>query len=325
MQNALRTKKAGRIALHKGVHDALEDFRWMHADISTRPTRIAELVPLHPVAEGHHDASGMGAGGVWFPSASAPPRAGYTSQPIVWQHQWPQRIRDRLITTTNPNGSLTNSDLELAGGLLHLDALAQCFDIRERTILSKGDNLATTFWERKGSTSTNASPAYLLRLFGIHRRLHRYVPRFDYISGPSNIVADFLSRDFSHSWPSLCASLSHLLPQHDGFQLWTPSKQILSAVTSALLKQPFCRESLPAALPAPPLLGTSGSRSQLTWASTPFSKPSKTKYLSYKSLPTEFIPANLLPAEVPSALDRLKITYGSLRRRSCRWGPMTLA
>ena len=62
MQNALRTKKTGRIALHKGVHDALDDFRWMHADITTRPTRIAELVPLHPVAEGHHDASGTG---VW--------------------------------------------------------------------------------------------------------------------------------------------------------------------------------------------------------------------------------------------------------------------
>ena len=34
---------------------------------------------------------------------------------------------------------------------------------------------------------------------------------------------------------------------------------------------------------------TSGLSSQLTWASTPFSKPSTTKYHSYKSLPHEFI------------------------------------
>jgi hypothetical protein len=45
----------------------------------------------------------------------------------------------------NPHGSITNSDLELADGLLHLeDALSQCFDIWERTVLSKGDNLSTT-------------------------------------------------------------------------------------------------------------------------------------------------------------------------------------
>ena len=66
--------------------------------------------------------------------------------------------------------------------------MAQTFDIRERTVLSKGDNLATTFCERKGSTSTNKPPAYLLRLFGIHQRYHRYVPRFDYISGPSGLM-----------------------------------------------------------------------------------------------------------------------------------------
>ena len=62
-------------------------------------------------------------------------------------------------------------DLELAGGLLHLDALSHCFDIRERTVLSKGDNLSTRFWERKGSTTSDKPPAYLLRLFGMHLRI----------------------------------------------------------------------------------------------------------------------------------------------------------
>ncbi len=58
----------------------------------------------------------------------------------------------------NPHGSITNSDLELAGGLLRLDALSQCFNIREQTVLCKGDNLSTTFGERRGSTSTNSPP-----------------------------------------------------------------------------------------------------------------------------------------------------------------------
>ena len=46
----------------------------------------------------------------------------------------------------------------------------------------------------------------------------------------------------------------------------------------------------PGELPAPLQHGTSGLSSQQTWASTPFSKPSTTKYHSYyKSLPHKFI------------------------------------
>ena len=326
MQNALSLQSKGRIALHKGVHDALDDFRWMASNIADRPTRIAELVPLPPVATGHHDASGNGAGGIWFPGPALTPRIGWDpTSPLVWRHVWPDHIKAQLVTDANPLGTITNSDLELAGGLLHLDALASSFDVRERTVLSKGDNLSTTFWERKGSTSTASAPAYLLRLFGIHQRMHRYVPRFDYISGSSNHVADALSRDFHLSWPDLLSSLSPHLPQQAGCQVWTPSPQIVSAVTSALLRKPSSREFLLDAKLAEPLLGPSGLLSPVTWASTPFSKPSRTKFLSYKSSPDEYILANLLPAGIPSSLDRLKITYGTLPRRSSIWGPKTRA
>jgi hypothetical protein len=327
MQNALTTAQSkNRIALGKGVHDALNDFRWMHENISTRPTCITELIPLPPVAAGHHDASGKGAGGIWFPGSQLTPRVGYTSSaPLVWRHEWPPHITARLVTDTNPSGCITNSDLELAGGLLHLDDLVQAFDVHERTVLSQGDNLSTTFWERKGSTSTASAPAYLLRLFGIHQRVHSYVPRFDYISGASNHVADSLSRNFHLPWPDLLSSLSAFLPQSAGCQVSTPSPQIVSAVTSALLRQPSLRESLLDAPLAMPLPGPSGSPSPVSWASTPFSKPSKTKFRSYKSSPDEYILENLQPAEIRSSLDRLKITYGTLPRRSSTWGPKTHA
>jgi hypothetical protein len=54
MQNALALKTGGRLALDKGFHHAFDDFRWMQENISTRPTWIAEVVLLLPVAEGHH-------------------------------------------------------------------------------------------------------------------------------------------------------------------------------------------------------------------------------------------------------------------------------
>ena len=85
MQHALANRVSTRVTLSKGVHQALDDFRWLLRDISSRPTRIAELVPLLSSAEGHHDASGAGAGGVWFPADHLVPREGATHQPVVWR------------------------------------------------------------------------------------------------------------------------------------------------------------------------------------------------------------------------------------------------
>ena len=68
MQHALSKKLQNQVAVNKGIHHALDDFRWMLSVIENRPTRIAELVPLLASAEGHHIASGLGAGGVWFPA-----------------------------------------------------------------------------------------------------------------------------------------------------------------------------------------------------------------------------------------------------------------
>ena len=322
LQNAISPKSKTRVDLNKGVHQALDDFRWIARDLTSRPTRIAELIPLSPSAEGHHDASGKGAGGVWFPSDTLQPRNGWQADvPVLWRIEWPEYITRRLVSSDNPTGTITNSDLELAGGLIHLEALTQTFDIRERTVVSKGDNLNTTFWERKGSTSTDSAPAYLLRLFGIHQRYHRYVPRFDYIAGSSNYVADALSRDFQLSWPQIVSQLSPYLSQKRGYQVWTPTSEFVSVIISALLRKQSPRESL-LVVPKPPSgNGRNGSTSALSWASTPFSKPSRTKFQSYKSSSTEFVSENLLPTEIRSGLDRLKITYGRLHRRSYQWGP----
>jgi hypothetical protein len=322
LQNAISPKSKTRVDLSKGVHQALDDFRWIAKDLTSRPTRIAELIPLAPSAEGHHDASGKGAGGAWFPGNTLQPREGWQADiPVLWRLEWPDYITRLLVSSDNPTGTITNSDLELAGGLIHLEALAQTFDTRERTIVSKGDNLNTTFWERKGSTTTNSPPAYLLRLFGIHQRFHRYVPRFDYLAGLSNHVADALSRDFHLSMPQVFSQLSPFLSQQRGYQVWTPPLDFVSAIISALLRKQSPRESLLVVPPPASGSGKSGSTSAMSWASTPFSKPSKTKFQSYKSSSTEFVSANLLPTEIKSGLDRLKITYGQLHRRSSQWGP----
>ena len=326
MQLALSLKTKSRINLSKGVHSALQDFRWLHHNISNRPTRIAELIPLHPCALGYHDASGRGAGGVWFPTPDLTPRLGIApNTPLLWRYAWPPDITSKLITPANPHGTITNSDLELAGGLLHLDILAQSYDTRERTILSKTDNLATMFWQRKGSATTASAPAHLLRLFGIHQRFHRYVPRHDYIPGPSNPMADDASRLLTSSDPAFVSLFNHKYPQKQSFKLVTPTLPATSSVTSALLRKMCSLESLLVVPPLPTPIGPSGLTTPLSWASTPFSKPSRTKYQSYKSSSDEFALANLQPSNVQSSLGQLKTTYGQLHRRTLQWGPQTPA
>ena len=326
MQQAISKRVGGRVTLTRDVHRALDDFRWLFNDITSRPTRLAEIIPLAAAAEGHHDASGEGAGGVWYPGPHLVPREGFQNKPVVWRLRWPQFIIDQLVTSENPDGTISNSDLELAGGLLHLEALAQCFDIRERTVLSKTDNLNALFWQRKGATSSDKVPPHLLRLFGIHQRYHRYVPRHDYLPGPSNPVADALSRDFFLSWNELLKSLSPVLPvKPTDCQIWTPSSRVTSSVISSLLKKRSSPESVLVEPKATTPRGTSGSSSVISWPSIPFSKSPKTKLSTYKSSPFSYEKEKLRPKEIPSGLDRLKITYGGLRRRSSDWATQTRA
>ena len=308
------------MTLTRDVHRALDDFRWLFNDITSRPTRLAELIPLASAAEGHHDASGAGAGGIWFPSPSLKPREGFRNGPVVWRLRWPEYIVNQLVTSTNPNGSISNSDLELAGGLLHLEALAQCFDARERTALSKTDNLNALFWQRKASSSSDKVPPHLLRLFGIHQRYHRYVPRHDYISGVSNPVADALSRDFFMSWKELLDSVApHLPVEPEDCQVWTPSPRFCSAIMDALTKKRIAPADV---LEEPKPTDQSfspGECASLSWAPHPLSRGRSTKLGSYKASPDEYVVTDLKPEAIPSGQDRLKVPYGTLKRRPADW------
>jgi hypothetical protein len=49
----------------------------------------------------------------------------------------------------NPNGTITNSDLELAGGLLHLEALTQAFNITNLLSYQKGISSAPRSGSKK--------------------------------------------------------------------------------------------------------------------------------------------------------------------------------
>ena len=138
------------------------------------------------------------------------------------------------MTKDNPNKTITNSDLELAGGLLNLQAIFQAFDVCERTVLSKTDNLATLFWQQKGSATTNKCPHYLLCRVGIHQRFYHYVPCHDYLSGLSNPIANALSCLFYLTNKQFLNFLTSHYNQKKLYPMLTIKSVVLSAVISVL-------------------------------------------------------------------------------------------
>jgi hypothetical protein len=72
---------------------------------------VSDLVEQTRDYTGYCDASAFGAGGIWFGGKKR-------LKPVVWRVQWPKDVTNAVLSNSNPNGRLTNSDLEMAGVLL---------------------------------------------------------------------------------------------------------------------------------------------------------------------------------------------------------------
>ena len=150
------------------------------------------------------------------------------------------------------------------------EADVQCFYIRERTLLSKTDNLCTLFWARKGSTTTSAVPVHLLQLMSIHQHFYRDFSRFNYLPGKMNVIGDNSSRLFKLTNTQFLHRFNTIYPQKKFYQLWTPSPDIISTVISALIKQSYSPKSLLHESSKPIPSGSSVQPSPVNWTLTPF-------------------------------------------------------
>ena len=318
LQEGLRHSDKYRIRITPEMRDQLEDFEHLSKSLATRPTELAEIVPDHPVAVGPHDASGHGMGGVWLPATTNSNIA-----PILWRAPFPPCVLEDLVSTSNPHGSLTNSHLEAAGQLVHHDVLAQEVNLRGRTVAPLGDNIPTTVWHHKHSTTTTGPAAYLLRLNSIHQRHYRYNSYADYIPGKANGMADDPSRLWHLTDSQLLAYFNRVYPQQKPWQLRHPRPAMLSSVLSALRKQRPDLESLLNEPPTKTACGKGGLPSYpITKASTRTSTRSNptSTYLFSKFSPRQPATSEPKPAVNLYDLNVYRTTYGPSPRRSV-WGP----
>lgn len=316
LQEAFRHEDKRRIRLSTALHDFLDDIRMIAQSLSTRPTRIAELFPSDPAVIQATDAAASGMGGVLFRP---------NSPPLLWRSQFPQHITNSVISWENPKGSLTNSDLELAGTLAGLDVATRHFDLREQTISTLTDNTPALAWQQKGSTTTTGCAAYLLRLRALHQRHHRYVGRFSHIPGKANVMADDCSRLWHLSDEELLTHFNSTYPQADSWQLVHLDSVMKSALISALqCTRPTTElKSLLPTEPAP--LSDSGSDSVSPSGKIPTWPLSKIQSSFSASLQSESETDVVHPAASLSALARYLTLWRPLARASPWWGPRTLA
>ena len=210
---------AKRITITQSIRDQLKDFLHLAEDVVTRPTHIAEVVPTPPTYYGAVDAAKSGMGGVWFPPGPPAPnsiqplKSHALQSPILWRSPFPDYIQQLFVSTGNPTGTVTNSDLELAGTIAHDDVLANTTSVAHLSTCGLTDNTPSMYWRRKGSTTTTGPAAYLLQVSSLHQRHFRYKPDVHYISGPANAMADDCSRKWNLTDAQLLTYFNLRYPQ----------------------------------------------------------------------------------------------------------------
>jgi hypothetical protein len=237
---------------HGEIRNALLDFAAVIRDLASRPTHVHELVQQTLDYTGYCDASAFGAGGVWF-------GAKQHLDPIVWRVQWPKDVTSAVISTTNPLGTLTNSDLEMAGVLLQEAVLEAAIgpNRMRHTLTAIGcDNSPAVAWTKRMATRSASPIAFrLLKGLAMRQRLTRSAPpAVFHVAGVDNILADVASRPmqgvathfhlFENNPSAMCPNefltlfnSKYLLPQEQPWTSVQPHSDLWSSVISTLRGQ----------------------------------------------------------------------------------------
>ena len=321
LQVALRQQSNNRVRLHKEAKNQLNDFLHLATDLASRPTRIAEVVPSTPTHRGCCDAAKSGMGGVWFPSPTSKQQ-----HPIVWRTPFPPAIQHQLVSDSNPQGTITNSDLELAGTIAHAAVLTSQHDVREQTIAIFSDNTPAVAWGCKASVTTQGPASYLLRTASLHQRQHRYLAQHFYIPGPANHLADIASRRFDLSDAQLLSHLNCISPHSQSWKLLPLPPDMHLRVITDLQRKHLAWPSLSSA-PAPKIgFGpNTGSHTPNRSDWIRFSRPWKTRSPTSASSHTGSEMAAPVAVVAQFGLNAYVTKSWPSRRASPHWVDRTLA
>ena len=198
-----------------------------------------ELVMAEPAYIGIVDAAKGGVGGVVF---------GHTKEckPTVFRVEWPPEVQEAVHTHDNREGTITNSDLEMAGILMLWLVMEQVVpSLRHEHVALLSDNSPTVSWVQRMASKRSQVAGNLLRALSLRMRVRRASPLTAlHIPGIHNRIADVPSRSFGYKaeWHFKCdkAFLTFFdrifpLPKQTSWHFFQVAKKICTRVTSAML------------------------------------------------------------------------------------------
>jgi hypothetical protein len=214
----------------------LKDWQHMIKYMDDNPTSVLQLVQNYPDYIGYSDSCGIGTGGTWSSGTKH-------LSPFLWQLRWPADIENSLVTSSNPSGTITMNDLELAGMVLNWYALeCNVTNLRHHHIANFCDNTSAVAWAYRLRTSKSRIAGRLLRLLSIRihsRQASSLLPMN--IAGEENIMADVVSRAFKDGkyFSASCNLTNHFnthfpLPQNYSWREFHMPTGIVSHVISCL-------------------------------------------------------------------------------------------
>jgi hypothetical protein len=191
--NAVLQKKPNIVYLQQNevLKQALLLCRTLLQKSTMQPTRCKELVQAWPDYIGICNASSFGFRGVIVGENDNCP-------PTVVCLQWPADITNNIKSDSNPNGTITNSDLEMAGLLLVLLVMEDIVcDLRECNIALCSNNTPTVSWVTLLSSRHSIVAANLVAALALWQKTHQcclLTPQ--HIKGKENAITDIPSCSF---------------------------------------------------------------------------------------------------------------------------------
>ena len=122
----------------------------------------------------------------------------------MWRHPWPVDIISVLIFSMNREGTITNSELEIAALVLHKATL--------RAAVPEARLVATVSWSTKEASTITTLVADFLCLRALHLRQFFINPSVFNHPGIDNCMTDDASRLFELSDTSLLDHMSSVYP-----------------------------------------------------------------------------------------------------------------
>ena len=277
LQMALQQATEGRIKMTPHLKDHLYSFARIAADLRDRPTHLAELIPQEPSFLGTTDAAKPGMGGVYFDS---------NETPYLWRFPMPELVKERWIAADNPEGTITNSDLEHAAALAQVSLISHRHDTQCATITTGMDNTPAISRVAKGAVADEGPASHLCIYACEHQRQHRYYHSAQFLSGLRNRMADDASRLQHLTDASFLAHFEQHYPQAQPWVLLHLPHEIASKLTSALLALSPPRPTLPKRLaprPMPLITGPPSASSKGSPLPSVISKTQRAALASFSS------------------------------------------